>query len=484
MPVILNTLGESHANALIAGGNFESDKPWFFSAEDRTKLLGEKGDDWPTYAMFNLGEDSDAPDSTVQRWKFPYAKGGKVSKNALLNTRQRAAKLGATAVYDATCRLLAKLDAQANGTVVNRGVPQARATQQAGLSGYKMIAAKDNSPAEIYLYGIIGGGGLFGPSGISANQFRQDLKALGDVKAIDIHVNSEGGDVFEGKAIYSQLAQHPARINMIVDGLAASAASFICMAGNTIAVNEGGFMMIHRAWSFAMGTSEDLRKTADLLDAVDGTLADVYAARSGQDVATVKQMMSDETWMTAEQCKEMGFADKIIQNVKVTTNVVDPGRFKNLPAALRPNRIAALRSIGATDTTDGDGDLASMEHLSSDMGDTYINPSENQMMKMMDCAGATKGTKNAVPAKVHVVAYGANVAASSDAKSGPDVQKVVENADHAIVKGDAVHYKVITGNVPAASPEFHGVPFIVQDSTGAPCAVGDSPAGLRKALGQ
>jgi ATP-dependent Clp protease protease subunit len=213
----------------------------------------------------------------------------------------------------------------------------------AGASGYRVIN-RGNDRAEIYLYGIIGAD-WFG-EGVTAKKFADDLKALGSVKTIDLRINSEGGSVFDGKAMYSLLVEHKAKVISHIDGLAASAASFIAMAGDEIEIAEGGFVMIHNAWMFAMGDAKELRRTADLLDTVNGTILDVYVARTKGDKGAIAKMMDEETWMTAAESVKHGFADKMVENLKVAACVDHPDRFKKLPAALKPN---ALRASAALD---------------------------------------------------------------------------------------------------------------------------------------
>lgn len=217
----------------------------------------------------------------------------------------------------------------------------------AQASGYRVVN-RGSDRAEIYLYGIIGAD-WFG-DGVTAKKFADDLKALGSVKTIDLRINSEGGSVFDGKAMYSLLVEHKAKIITHIDGLAASAASFIAMAGDEIEIAEGGFVMIHNAWMFAMGDARELRRTAELLDTVNGTILDVYAARTKGDKKEIARMMDDETWLTAADAVKHGFADKMVENLKVAACVSHPDRFKKLPAALKPgNRraVAALDRIAA-----------------------------------------------------------------------------------------------------------------------------------------
>jgi ATP-dependent protease ClpP protease subunit len=210
------------------------------------------------------------------------------------------------------------------------------------------MVSRGNSSAEIYLYGVVGGDWYGG--GVTAKQFADDLKALGSVKNIDLRINSDGGDVFEGKTIYSRLVDHPAKVTARIDGLAASIASLIAMAGDEIIISEGGFVMIHNAWTFAMGNADDLRRTADLLDTVSGTILDTYVARTKGQRAGIKKMMDAETWMTADEAVKNGFADKVTENLKVAASVKRPEIYKNMPAALDPRRAranAALARIAA-----------------------------------------------------------------------------------------------------------------------------------------
>lgn len=211
-------------------------------------------------------------------------------------------------------------------------------------SGYKMTK-QGADRAEIYLYGQIGQD-WFG-EGITAKRFADDLKALGKVNNIDLRVNSEGGDVFAGKAMYTLLVDHRAAIAVHVDGLAASAASLVAMAGDTIEIAEGAFVMIHNAWTWTIGDASDMRRTADLLDTVNGTIRDVYVARTKNKDADVKKWMDAETWMSGKEAVERGFADKLVENLKVAASIRDPKLFKNLPAALRPNRAKAVAALKA-----------------------------------------------------------------------------------------------------------------------------------------
>jgi ATP-dependent Clp protease protease subunit len=209
--------------------------------------------------------------------------------------------------------------------------------------GYRMIN-RGAGRGEVFLYGPIGMD--FWGDGISAKVFADDLKKLGNVSMIDVRINSEGGDVFDGKAMYTLLNDHPAKVIVHIDGLAASAASFIAMAGDEIEIAEGAFVMIHDCTGGCMGRAEDMRSYANLLDAANGSVVDVYVARTGNDAATIKKWMKDETWLSGKDAVSHKFADRMVGNLKVAASSVKrPGMFKNLPVSLRPNRNAAAQAM-------------------------------------------------------------------------------------------------------------------------------------------
>lgn len=187
------------------------------------------------------------------------------------------------------------------------------AAARAGGGPWYRIGAADaeTSRTKIYLYGEIGGWW----DGIDANQFVRDLDAVGD-GGIDLHINSGGGSVFDGIAIYAALKNHASDVTARVDSLAASAASFIAMAGDSIEIEKPGRMMIHDAQGLALGNAGDLRTMADLLDELSGTIAEIYADRAGGTAADWRaEMLADNglgRWYTASQAVDAGLADKIV----------------------------------------------------------------------------------------------------------------------------------------------------------------------------
>lgn len=157
-------------------------------------------------------------------------------------------------------------------------------------------------------------------------------KALaGDFKAIELHLNSPGGDAFAGAAIYNLLKSCGKPVSVIVDGLAASAASIVAMAGDTITMNTGSMLMIHEAQSMAFGNADAMTKMAETLIAVTSGIADIYVARTGLKKSDILDMQNVETWMTADEAVEMGFATKIGKNAAVK-NEFNLSRFRNAPA--------------------------------------------------------------------------------------------------------------------------------------------------------
>lgn len=208
-------------------------------------------------------------------------------------------------------------------------------------SHYKMAKKKDRG--EILLYGNIGDS--FWTEGISAKKFQDDLKSMGSIKDLDIRINSEGGDVFDGKAIYNLLVSHSAKKTVYVDGIAASIASLIAMAGDEIIMGDGSFIMIHNPWGGAIGDARKMRSMATLLDQVKDTVVNTYAARTNNSKANIAQWMDDETWMNAKESQKKGFATEISENIKVAASVSMPEMYTNLPSELRPNRIKAAKTI-------------------------------------------------------------------------------------------------------------------------------------------
>ncbi len=175
---------------------------------------------------------------------------------------------------------------------------------------------------ELYVYGDVEGDsqnwftGEITQSETSANRFRDELAKRSDAAEIDIYINSNGGSVFEGTAIYNQLKRHPARKVVHIDGFACSIASVIAMAGDEVIMPRNALMMIHNMWMGAVGNAAELRKAADDLDVINAAGRQAYLFKAKEKLAEDKliEMMNAETWLTAEQCVEYGLADKYADN--------------------------------------------------------------------------------------------------------------------------------------------------------------------------
>lgn len=170
--------------------------------------------------------------------------------------------------------------------------------------------------------------------GVSAQAF---VTALNNVKDGDIalHINSPGGDVFAARAMVAAIAAHPSTITAHIDGLAASAASYVALACDSVVMQSGSMMMVHRASALTWGNSDDMVNMADLLDKIDATIVDDYVRKTGKPKDEMLALMTAETWMTADEAKEHGFIDSIIQNEKgKAKNIWKLDAFTNVPKAL------------------------------------------------------------------------------------------------------------------------------------------------------
>ena len=181
---------------------------------------------------------------------------------------------------------------------------------------------------EIFLYDDIGPGWF--DDRITAKSFADDLKALGDVSVLNIYINSPGGSVFDGVAIYNQLRRHTARKVVSIDGLAASIASVIALAGDERSIAGNGIVMIHNPWAMAFGTADDMRKMAESLDKVRDGILNTYVDRTTLPESELVALMDAETWMTADEALAGGFVDAIGADVEIAAKF-DLSKFKHPP---------------------------------------------------------------------------------------------------------------------------------------------------------
>ena len=239
-------------------------------------------------------------------------------------------------------------------------------------------AADDDADRSISVYDVIGYDYWTG-DGVTAKRIAGALRALGK-GPVTVNVNSPGGDMFEGLAIYNLLREHDGEVTVKVLGLAASAASIIAMAGDTIQIARAGFFMVHNAWIIALGNRHDLREFADWLEPFDAAMADIYVARTGQDTEAIQKLLDAESWIGGSAAIEQGFADELLPSdqVKQADAKASVAAARRVEASLRASgmpKSEAMRLIselksglgdpagsGAGDPTErGEGDPAAIQ---------------------------------------------------------------------------------------------------------------------------
>lgn len=191
----------------------------------------------------------------------------------------------------------------------------------AGSRKFWRIQASATNPksADLILYGPISEYSWWGDE-VTPKQFAKDLKDLGDIDELHVRVNSGGGDVFAGQTIYSLLRSFKAKKIVHIDGLAASIASVIVMAGDTVIMPKNATLMIHNPAVWARGEASELREWADILDKIRDGIIEVYQAKSGMEREELVALMDKETWMNADEAKEYGFVDEV-EELQVAASV-------------------------------------------------------------------------------------------------------------------------------------------------------------------
>lgn len=218
---------------------------------------------------------------------------------------------------------------------------RALAAFRAGPTGGLAVrAAAANEPAEILLYDEIGFWG------VTASDFVQALAQAGAGR-VRVRINSPGGDVFDGLSIYNALKNHPGGAETVVDGLAASAASFIAMAGQPVVMNEASMFMVHNAAGVVVGNKADLTHAAGVLGQIDAQLAAIYAGKTGKPVAEIAAMMDAETWITSTDAAAQGFCDTVLKAAEPEPQnaVTVPASVVSTTRALARLRLAEAEAL-------------------------------------------------------------------------------------------------------------------------------------------
>jgi ATP-dependent Clp protease protease subunit len=200
--------------------------------------------------------------------------------------------------------------------------------------------------AELHIYDVIGED-WYG-EGCTAKKVRDELKQIDSGERLTVRINSPGGYVFEAATIMTLLSEHKGGVDVRIDGMAASAASYIAMVGEKIEITAGGMMMIHDPWSIAIGDARDMRAEAELLDKIAVQLVSAYARKSGQGEDAIRQAMLAETWYTADEAIAAGLATGKVETVAKACAVPKEFGYRNMPRPkserlpLAPSRAAAM----------------------------------------------------------------------------------------------------------------------------------------------
>jgi ATP-dependent Clp endopeptidase proteolytic subunit ClpP len=179
---------------------------------------------------------------------------------------------------------------------------------------FEFKASADMPESDLFLYGEVGGWGASAAEFIDALSTRKEQR-------INLHIHSPGGSVFEGHAIFTALKSHPGGVTTWVDGIAASMASVIAMAGAPVKMAGNAFLMIHNPWSQTAGGSDELRKQADVLDKLKESLVKIYADKSGMTYEEISAAMDSETWFSAEEAVAFGLADEVVEGMKAAAKI-------------------------------------------------------------------------------------------------------------------------------------------------------------------
>jgi ATP-dependent protease ClpP protease subunit len=261
------------------------------------------------------------------------------------------------------------------------------------------IQAAGGKRAEILIHEPIGEN-WYG-DGLTSRRFAKDLAALGEVDEILVRINSPGGAVFDSIAIYNALKSHGARIDVLVEGLAASGASIIAMAGTNIQIATGAMFMIHNPWTIAMGEADELREVADMLDTVADSMIDIYQAQTGLDRKELKSILDAETWYGASAAVEKGFADEAVgdatedddtSKAKYQPLVKSLGKQYQIAAAAKPLTRSDLLRFEAGALT------AAASFLKSASAGAIRNEGDVQMSKEVASALTADDVKKAAEA--------------------------------------------------------------------------------------
>jgi ATP-dependent protease ClpP protease subunit len=232
-------------------------------------------------------------------------------------------------------------------------------------SWFSFKNAADSKSVEISIYDVIGG------YNVNAKTFIAELKRIGN-KDVTLRIHSPGGNILEGNAIYNALKRHAGSIDVVIDGIAASMASVVAMAGDTIEIAENGLIMIHNPSTYGGGDSRDMRKMAEVMDKMKENIITAYERKTGLSRAKLAEMMDDETWMTANEALENQFVDLIGDKVEAK-NSFDLSQFKNSARAVDMLKKADAQTADTKTTTTNSMDLTAAQNRIKELEDAAKN---------------------------------------------------------------------------------------------------------------
>jgi ATP-dependent Clp endopeptidase proteolytic subunit ClpP len=267
---------------------------------------------------------------------------------------------------------------------------------------FQFIAAKKaDQPDTLTIFDEIGFWG------VQAKDFIKDLRALTG-KVLNVEINSPGGDVFAGLAIYNALKGSGKEIHVKVMGVAASAASLIMMAGDKRIMPKNTFTMVHNPWSFAMGNADELRDTADTLDKIGDSLQATYVAATGQSSDKIKELLAKDSWLTADESLELGFATEVIDEVKAKAS------FDMARADLPENVKAAMKLSAEPEPKETPEEEAPAEKEVPVDEEQPANPIADQVETLVKAAGLEAFSASLVLGATTLDEAKANIAAARE----------------------------------------------------------------------
>lgn len=274
---------------------------------------------------------------------------------------------------------------------------------------FKFSAKAGGKTAEVTIFGDIG-------YGYTANDFHKELSALGDIKTLHVKINSHGGDVFQGFQIYNMLKRFKGTVVVTIDGLAASMGSVIAMAGDRIIMPENSQMMIHNPVGAMEGGADQIKSFGEALENIQANIVQAYVDKTGLPKERIQSMMDKESWLSAKQAVNLGFADEIEEPIQIAASAYNLSRYRNVP-----------KNFG---TQTGDNDMADKKREDaikricalagkSDLADGFIKDESKSAEDVMAALEATKQTEDATARATQAAVDAALKAAAGGKKEEP-----------------------------------------------------------------